>query len=241
MSDVPMTPAGGARSEVRAGLVARVTQVGVSFAGLAAILFLSAGTLAWPGAWAYLAIYLAAGAVIGTTLLRRSLEMLAERGRPRERGRDVTIASLWALAQYVLVPLVAGFDLRFGWAGALGPALVIAGGVAFAAGLALFGWAMAANAFFSTGVRIQADRGQTVCRAGPYRFVRHPGYLGANVMAIGGALLLGSAWALVPAIAAVILMDVRTLREDRMLLAGLPGYREYAEQVRYRTVPGVWW
>jgi protein-S-isoprenylcysteine O-methyltransferase Ste14 len=237
---MPVAPTDGAQADVLRGVVARLAQVAFGFVGLAAILFLSAGTIDWPGAWTYLAIYLAAVLVIGTTLLRRSPGMIAERGRPRERGDDVAIASLWAIAQYLLVPLVAGLDVRFGWTGGFGPALVVAGGIAFAAGLGLFGWAMTANAFFSTAVRIQADRGQTVCRSGPYRFVRHPGYLGADVMAIGGTFLLGSPWALAPAVAAVLLMGVRTRREDRMLLAGLQGYREYAAEVRHRIIPGIW-
>jgi len=37
-----------------------------------------------------------------------------------------------------------------------------------------------------------------------------------------------------------ILTVVRTALEDRTLLAELDGYRDYAERVRYRLVPGVW-
>jgi protein-S-isoprenylcysteine O-methyltransferase Ste14 len=28
--------------------------------------------------------------------------------------------------------------------------------------------------------------------------------------------------------------------EEKTLIAGLPNYRDYAGQVRYRLVPGVW-
>jgi protein-S-isoprenylcysteine O-methyltransferase Ste14 len=38
-------------------------------------------------------------------------------------------------------------------------------------------WAMAVNPFFSPVVRIQSERGHHVVTKGPYRFVRHPGYL----------------------------------------------------------------
>jgi len=225
---------------VRSGVVARIAQVGLIFLVLGAILFASAGTFAWPGAWAYLAISLVGVLVVGTTLLRARPEMIAERGRPKEVGRDKGVAALWALCQYVLVPLVAGLDVRFGWTGGLAVAWQVVGAVAVAVGFALFGWAMATNAFFSTAVRTQSDRGQTVCRTGPYRLVRHPGYLGADVMSVGGAVLLGSLWALVPALAAVVFMGVRTAHEDRMLQADLPGHREYAREVRYRIIPGVW-
>jgi len=32
----------------------------------------------------------------------------------------------------------------------------------------------------------------------------------------------------------------RAITEDRVLLAELPGYREYAGRVRWRLIPGVW-
>ena len=104
----------------------------------------------------------------------------------------------------------------------------------------MFGWAMTTNAFFSTAVRIQSDRGHTVCRSGPYRFVRHPGYVGAILMSLGTPLLLGSAWALIPAAAAMVLMVLRTHLEDDTLRAELPGYEDYAHDVRYRLVPRLW-
>jgi protein-S-isoprenylcysteine O-methyltransferase Ste14 len=140
----------------------------------------------------------------------------------------------------VLLPLVAGLDARFGWTGPIGVALHLAGAVLFAGGLALFGWAMVANAYFSTAARIQDDRGHTVCRDGPYRFVRHPGYVGTIFQSVGTALLLGSAWALIPAAVAVVAITARTVFEDRMLREELPGYAEYARDVRYRLVPRLW-
>ena len=79
-----------------------------------------------------------------------------------------------------------------------------------------------------------------MCRSGPYRFVRHPGYLGYSLHSLGMAVLLGSWWALIPGVAAVAAMTTRTFLEDRTLHAELPGYPDYAAQVRYRLLPGVW-
>ena len=93
---------------------------------------------------------------------------------------------------------------------------------------------MISNAYFSTVVRIQSERGHTVCRTGPYRYVRHPGYVGFTLQTLGMPFLLGSLWALLPAIAGAAAMVVRTVYEDRMLHAELPGYQEYAREVRYR-------
>ena len=101
-------------------------------------------------------------------------------------------------------------------------------------------WAMFSNRFFSSIVRIQAERGHAVVTGGPYRFVRHPGYVAFILQSPATALLLGSLWALVPAGLAGALLAVRTALEDRMLRAELAGYGEYAEAVRWRLVPGLW-
>jgi protein-S-isoprenylcysteine O-methyltransferase Ste14 len=99
---------------------------------------------------------------------------------------------------------------------------------------------MACNAFFSEGVRIQTERGHTVATAGPYRIVRHPGYVGAIVAELGTPCLLGSPWAFIPAVGSAVLYVLRTHLEDRTLLAELPGYDDYAQRTRYRLLPGVW-
>jgi protein-S-isoprenylcysteine O-methyltransferase Ste14 len=60
------------------------------------------------------------------------------------------------------------------------------------------------------------------------------------ILAIGGALLLGSLAALAPAFLFTALVLRRVGFEDAFLRANLEGYREYAERVRFRLVPGVW-
>jgi protein-S-isoprenylcysteine O-methyltransferase Ste14 len=176
-----------------------------------------------------------------TFLLRTGPEIIAERGRPREfKDWDKIIGAIWGLAQYIVLPLVAGLEVRFGWTREPGVARHIVGGVVYAAGLGIFSWAMLTNAYFSTAARIQADRGQTVCRTGPYRFVRHPGYVGAILQSPGISILLGSLWGLIPAAVAAVCIIARTVLEDHMLHAELAGYQEYARDVRYRLVPGIW-
>ncbi len=77
-------------------------------------------------------------------------------------------------------------------------------------------------------------------RGGPYRFVRHPMYVGILFMSSGMPLLLGSWWALIPGLLTIILFFVRTALEDKTLQAELPGYVEYSQKVRYRLIPGIW-
>ncbi|MBC7224324.1 MAG: isoprenylcysteine carboxylmethyltransferase family protein, partial [Anaerolineae bacterium] len=108
------------------------------------------------------------------------------------------------------------------------------------AGLGLATWAMASNPFFSAFVRIQRERGHRVVADGPYRYVRHPGYLGAIVFQMAIPLALGSLWALLPSGVAAALYVARTVLEDRTLQEELAGYREYAQKVRHRLLPGLW-
>jgi protein-S-isoprenylcysteine O-methyltransferase Ste14 len=111
---------------------------------------------------------------------------------------------------------------------------LIALGYAFAA------WALIENRFFSSVVRIQADRGHVVCDSGPYRMVRHPGYAGSIPPLVGMVLALSSMWTLIPAAVALIIAVIRTALEDRTLQDELPGYRDYAGRVRYRLIPGIY-
>ena len=99
---------------------------------------------------------------------------------------------------------------------------------------------MTTNAFFSEGVRIQKERGHVVTTTGPYRYVRHPGYVGSILVHLGTPLLLGSLWALIPSGVLVVLFVMRTYLEDKMLMDELPGYKIYAQQTLARLFPGVW-
>jgi protein-S-isoprenylcysteine O-methyltransferase Ste14 len=88
---------------------------------------------------------------------------------------------------------------------------------------------------------LQSDRGQVVVDSGPYRFVRHPGYLGAVPYLGLGGLALGSRLATVIAgVPMIAILLRRTAVEDKMLLEGLAGYKEYAARVKYRLAPGIW-
>jgi protein-S-isoprenylcysteine O-methyltransferase Ste14 len=96
------------------------------------------------------------------------------------------------------------------------------------------------NRFFSSTVRIQTDRGHEVVEGGPYRFMRHPGYVGAILLVTSISLVLGSLWALIPAGVVAVLLIIRTCLEDITLQRELTGYADYARRVRFRLVPGIW-
>jgi protein-S-isoprenylcysteine O-methyltransferase Ste14 len=118
--------------------------------------------------------------------------------------------------------------------------VVLVGYVLLVGGIAVTAWAQAVNPFFEPGVRIQTERAHRVIMSGPYRFIRHPGYIAAIAMFIAMPLALASWWALLPGAPAIMLLVVRTSLEDRLLQAELSGYADYACRTRYRLVPGIW-
>jgi len=227
-------------AEVRAGIAKRIRQIVVMLVFIVAALFVSAGRLDWPWAWAFLAMYVASILANAYFLLRANPETIARRTSAEGvKAWDRVVGGLWALAGTAQL-VVAGLDYRFGWTAPFSIAVHGVGTLLYLAGSALFSWAMIANAFFAGVVRVQVEQGHVVCMTGPYAYLRHPGYAGAILQAIGLPLLLGSGWALLPGIVAAGLMVVRASLEDRTLHAELPGYVEYAQATRHRLLPGVW-
>lgn len=229
-------------NRVQRGIAKRFVQVILTVGVQAAVLFLAAGRLTWWPAWAYVGLYLAGIAINAIFLLRLMPETVAERAEAGEDWKDwdKVVGGLWAVTYFIVMLLVAGLDARFGWTAEVALVVHITGAVVFALGFALFSWAMVSNAYFSTVVRIQKERGHAVCTAGPYQYVRHPGYAGAILQSLAAPLLLGSLWALLPGVLAAVLMAVRTALEDRTLHDELDGYAAYAREVGYQLVPGVW-
>jgi len=224
-------------------LVARyLFREALSLAGMGVALFWSAGRIDWWAGWAALAVmgvWIAATAIV---VLRLNPALLAERLGPRQGAKSWDVAIVSSLGLVTLVRyIVAGLDQRYGWTGGLPVAAQLAALAVCAAGYdLLFVWAITSNAFFSQVVRIQPERGQTVVTGGPYRYVRHPAYIGAILYELAAPVLLASWWAMIPSALAAILLILRTALEDRTLQAELADYGKYARRVRYRLVPGIW-
>jgi protein-S-isoprenylcysteine O-methyltransferase Ste14 len=229
--------------QVRREITKWIVQAALGLVGYGLILFLAAGRVDWIWGWVQLIILAAFMAAHPLLLIPINPELLAERQKGfRDEGVKRWDKGLAGLASGMLLPLwvVAGLDIRFNWTGEISIALHLGGLLVNALGSALFLWAMVSNAYFAEGVRIQQERGHRVATDGPYRYVRHPGYAGAIAAGLATPFLLGSLWALIPAAISAALYLVRTGLEDRTLMEELPGYTEYAQQTRYRLLPGAW-
>ena len=220
----------------------RIVLAVVAGLGLFAIvLFAPAGRLDWTAAWLYLGLVIVSLAINYLYLRRKNPELIAHRMR---FGKDTkTWDRVWGglyTPVFLSIYVVAGLDAaRYGWS-AMPAWLTVVGLVLFLPGTALFGRSMGENPFFEKTVRIQTERGHQVVDTGPYRFVRHPGYLGFLGWILAAPLLLQSWWAFIPAVLSVAGLVVRTALEDRTLRAELAGYAEYVQRVRFRLIPGLW-
>ena len=213
----------------------------LSIVGMGVALFWSAGRIDWWAAWAAIAVWLAWFTATDILILRFNPDLMAERLNPPKGAKtwDRAILSILRLTQLVRY-ILAGLDQRYGWSVGFPLAAQVAGLILCVLSYALVAWAMVSNTFFSQIVRLQSDRGHAVATEGPYRYVRHPAYVGMIVFEVAMAILLDSWWALLASGLCVILLILRTVLEDRTLQAELTGYMDYARQVRYRLLPGIW-
>jgi protein-S-isoprenylcysteine O-methyltransferase Ste14 len=207
----------------------------------AASLFLAAGRLDWAMAWVYVGLLVADKILAALILIPRNAELLADRSRNEgPRDLDRVLAAVMALYGPVVTLIVAGLDYRFGWPPPIPPAIQIGAVIVAALGSLLAIWAMASNRHFYGTFRINQEGGHAVASTGPYRSVRHPGYAGAILFQLATPLILGSLWALIPAVLTVVAIVARTALEDGKLQVELDGYADYAGRVRARLVPGIW-
>src|SRR5439155_19853535 len=187
--------------------------------------------------WVFGAILVAAAVYLFLAADPTLFEERIHPGGPTIDRQALRAIRLCAMAQFVIAICDIG---RFHWSDTVPPSIRVPSMVVFAASTALAARAIAANRFFSVAVRVQTDRGHHVVSGGPYRVVRHPGYLGMIVSVPASVLALGSWWALAPALLYSWLIARRARLEDRYLREHLDGYIDYADRVRFRLIPGIW-
>jgi protein-S-isoprenylcysteine O-methyltransferase Ste14 len=201
---------------------------GLITASLSGLLFVAAGTSHIASLRAYLALF---SSWLLVTMLAVDPRLARERAHPRNRGIDDGLRFATGFL-FLLTLTVAALSTGRLHIGLNVPTQLRSGSlVVFALSGCLQTWAMIVNPFFSPVVRLQPDRGHRVIAAGPYRFMRHPGYFAMLISIPASALAIGSFVALIPAIGFAWVIHQRTRIEDQFLKANLPGYAEYTERV----------
>jgi len=212
----------------------------ITFLFLLSMFFVSAGSFKWPNAWIFLFLYFFYVATVFIYLKKHNPDLLKERlnrkKTPKPWDRIVTFIYLVFMCSIIII---SGLDFRFQWSKV--PLWgIIAGFIGLIPAAAIISLAMRENTYLSDVVRIQEDRGHQVCSTGPYKFVRHPMYVGVIMMVLMLPLALGSFFAYIPAGLTTAAFVVRTALEDKTLTMELSGYKEYTQKTRYRLAPGIW-
>ena len=211
----------------------------------AAMLFGGANTLDWTWGWVFAVVYTACWLGLSIALAFGNPELLNQRG---QRVKQATVGTKkWDLVliaiYFILIfahPFVAGLDRRYTWSAPVSPFIYVIGNLLMGLGFVPLTWSMIANRYFDVTVRIQELDAHRVETAGPYRFVRHPGYAGIILQFLALPVAVGAWTALIPSVLGIVVFVIRTALEDRSLREELPGYAEYAQQTRYRLLPGIW-
>lgn len=204
---------------------------------VALLLFLPAGTLAYPGGLLFLCLLFVPMLVMGVVMMICARDLLRKRLDVKEKQGTqkgvVAVMGLIFLSGFIL----AGLDFRFGWSKVPLPVVIVAS-VLFLVGYALYAEVMRENAYLSRTIKV--EEGQTVVSTGLYAVVRHPMYTASTVMFLALPLVLGSWYALIPFALYPVIMVVRIRGEEKLLTAELSGYEEYTRKVKYRMIPFIW-
>lgn len=210
------------------------------YAAWVVVPFALARSVGWLAGWLHLCVVVAGTVGESVFVARRNPALQARRKHLGAGTKAWDLA--WNVAYWPLMASVAIVGgLQHGARGSSLPVGVWPAGLAVvAAGFALSAWAMGTNPFFEGTVRIQAEAGHRVFEGGPYRYLRHPGYLGLVLWALGTPMLVLSTWSFWAAAATAAWLVLRTALEDATLRRELPGYADYCRRTRFRLVPGVW-
>ena len=204
---------------------------------IGALLFCPAGSLHYWNGWLFMAALFVPMTIALVYLCRNDRSLLEKRLKLHEKQKEQKIYLKLSLIWFVVSFLMPGFDYRFGWSDV--PVwLTVASVTVMIFGYVLFIIVMVQNTFASRVIEIQQN--QRVIDTGMYSVVRHPMYMAAIIMYLACPLVLGSYYALIPTMLLPALIIYRIRNEEAVLRAGLDGYPEYAERVRYRLIPYLW-
>ena len=199
--------------------------------------FLPAGTLRYWEAWAYILTILIPMMIFGVYMFRHDPKFLERRMRTREKRKEQRLIIKLGSLPFLLAYLMPGFDRRFGWSD-ISPAVTSAGLTLVLIGYLMTLYVFLTNSWASRVVEVEKE--QKVITTGPYARVRHPMYSSIIIFYGATPVALGSWWALIPALLIIPVLIVRILDEEKELSQNLAGYKEYAQKVRRRLIPGVW-
>lgn len=202
-----------------------------------ALLFLSAGSLAYMNGWLFIGLLFIPMLFLGIVLLIKAPNLLEKRLSAKEKESTqkgvVALSGLLFIAGFV----VAGLDFRFGWS-KMPLWVVITASVVLLISYGLYAEVMRENAYLSRTIEVQEN--QKVVDTGLYGIVRHPMYAVTLWLFLAIPVVLGSWWSLLCFLPYIAVIVIRIRNEETVLEAGLDGYVEYKKRIKYRILPFIW-
>ncbi|HSA96436.1 MAG TPA: isoprenylcysteine carboxylmethyltransferase family protein [Acidobacteriota bacterium] len=205
--------------------------------GLAAVVFIPAGTFAFWQAWIFLAALLAPMTAVLIYLMRYDPGLLERRLQMREKEPQQKLVIKLGGVCVAALMVLPGLDRRWGWS-EIPAALTLAADVVLVGAYLFVFWVLKVNSYASRTVEVRP--GQQIITTGPYAIVRHPMYLGSLTLYLMIPLALGSFWALLAYPPLPFIFALRIRNEEEVLMKDLAGYAEYRETVRAKVLPRIW-
>ncbi len=209
--------------------------IGILLVGL--LLFLPAGSIGYWQGWLLMCILFVPMFTTGIVMLVKNPNLLRKRLNAKEKeSEQKTVVALSGLL-FILSFVTAGLNWRFSvcvlpdWA-------VWAASALFILSYILYAEVLRENQYLSRTIEVQ--EGQKVIDTGLYGIVRHPMYMATVIMFLSMPLVLGSPISFIIMLGYIPVIAKRIKNEEKVLAAGLHGYKEYQTRVKYKVIPFIW-
>ncbi len=121
---------------------------------VALLVFLPAGTVAFPNGWLLMGVLFAPMLLLGVVLFCKAPDLLQKRLETKERENTQKAVVVLSAIDFIFGFVVAGFDYRFGWS-SVPTACTAAAAVIFLFGYGMYAEVMRENAYLSRTVKVE--------------------------------------------------------------------------------------
>jgi len=210
------------------------------FAGiliLGLLIFLPAGSFAYWQGWLLMGVLFVPMFIAGIVMLAKNPELLRKRLNAKEKeSEQKTVVALSGLL-FIISFVTAGLNWKYGW-WLVADWAVWAAAAIFILSYILYAEVLRENEYLSRTIEVQ--EGQKVIDTGLYGVVRHPMYMATVIMFLSMPLVLGSPISFIIMLGYIPVIAKRIRNEEKVLAAGLDGYKDYMTRVKYKVIPYIW-
>ena len=218
-------------------LIQALVKILAGIALVGSMVFLPAGSFAYWQGWLLMGVLFVPMFIAGIFMLVKNPELLRKRLNAKEKeSEQKTVVALSGLL-FIISFVTAGLNWRFDWC-LLPDWAVWTAASLFILSYILYAEVLRENVYLSRTIEIQD--GQKVIDTGLYGIVRHPMYMATVIMFLSMPLVMGSLISFIIMLGYLPVIAMRIRNEEKVLEAGLDGYKEYKTRVKYKVIPFIW-